>query len=241
MITSSIFRCSEDWSYGFLRRHDLSIRRRTHISQKLAADYEDKLLEFQKYIIKVRKQIDYLLYQIGHADQTSLTFDLPADTTIDHKNTSTANIRSTGNEKKSVYRHVNMHSRRGKASILCCIQKKNHAKDTFPERSNSTGAPNYSLLLTHMSTLKIISQIIKKNLKTKYKDVNNSYQDKSNVCLQETGVLQRPIQIDIEATTNLKYISKMEKNRARGVCILISKDTKEILEHQVPVSLKGNF
>lgn len=59
--------------------------------------------------------------------------------------------------------------------------------------------------------------------------------------MQETEILQRPIQIDIEATTNLKYISKREKNRARGVCILISKDTKEILEHQVPVSLKGNL
>ncbi|CAG2205220.1 unnamed protein product [Mytilus edulis] len=120
--------CSIDWCYGFLRRHDLSIRRRTHISQKLPADYEDKLLEFQKYIIKVRKQNNYLLSQIGNADQTPLTFDLPADTTIDHKDTSTANFRSTGNEKKNRF---------------TVKKKENHAKDTPSCKKQPRRHPKY--------------------------------------------------------------------------------------------------
>jgi hypothetical protein len=37
------FRASVAWSYAFLKRHNLSIRRWTHIAQKLPSDYEDQL------------------------------------------------------------------------------------------------------------------------------------------------------------------------------------------------------
>ncbi|CAC5384511.1 E3.1.11.2 [Mytilus coruscus] len=92
-----------------------------------------------------------------------------------------------------------------------------------------------------MSTIHIISQNIRKNINTKYKDIINSYQDANIICLQETGVLKRSTQIDIEATTNYKIYSSDGENMARGVCILISKDAKEIIKKQVPATLKGNF
>ena len=75
------FKGSADWCYGFMRRKELSIRRRTHISQKLPEDYEDKLVQFQRFIIKQRKTYDFELSQIGNADQTPLTFDLPSAST----------------------------------------------------------------------------------------------------------------------------------------------------------------
>ncbi|CAC5369508.1 unnamed protein product [Mytilus coruscus] len=127
------FRGSIDWCYGFLRRHDLSIHRRTHISQKLPADYEDKLLEFQKYIIKVRKQNNYLLSQIGNADQTPLTFDLPADTTIDHKGTSTVNIRTTGNEKNRFTVMLACTADGGKLPPYVVFKRKTMPKIPFPK------------------------------------------------------------------------------------------------------------
>ena len=93
------FRSSSDWCYAFMRRNNLSIRRRTHISQKLPENYEDKLVEFQRFIIKQRKQHDFEPSQIGNADQTPLTFDLPSATTVALKGSRTVSINTTGNEK----------------------------------------------------------------------------------------------------------------------------------------------
>ena len=53
---NSNFRASVAWSYAFLKRHNLSIRRRTHIAQKLPSDYEDQLTNFQSFIISLRKK-----------------------------------------------------------------------------------------------------------------------------------------------------------------------------------------
>ena len=93
------FKASADWCYAFMRRKNLSIRRRTHISQKLPEDFDDKLLQFQKFVIKQRKIHDYDLSQIGNADQTPLRFDLPPTTTVAPKGSKTVSINTTSHEK----------------------------------------------------------------------------------------------------------------------------------------------
>lgn len=93
------FRASVDWAHAFMTRSDLSIRRRTHIAQKLPSDFEDQLTKFQSFIINLRKKHHYSLSQIGNADQTPLTFDMPSGTTIDQKGAKTVTIKTTGNEK----------------------------------------------------------------------------------------------------------------------------------------------
>ena len=42
------FKASSNWCYRFMARHDLTIRRKTHISQKKTDDYEDKLIALYK-------------------------------------------------------------------------------------------------------------------------------------------------------------------------------------------------
>jgi len=51
-------------------------------SQWLPEDYEDKLLEFQRFIIKNFKIHNFELSQISNADQTPITFDFPSSITI---------------------------------------------------------------------------------------------------------------------------------------------------------------
>jgi len=51
------FQASDKWFRGFLRRHDLALRRKTKISQKLPEQLSDKIIDFHKYIIKMRKKI----------------------------------------------------------------------------------------------------------------------------------------------------------------------------------------
>ena len=90
---------SVKWVYAFMRRNNLSVRRRTHISQKLPEDNEEKLMQFQRYIIRARNDVDYELSQIGNADQTPLTFDIPYSTSINATGAKTVTINTTGNEK----------------------------------------------------------------------------------------------------------------------------------------------
>ena len=61
------------------------MRHWTHIAQRLPEDYEDKVTEFQRFIITQRKRDNYKADQIGNADQTPVTFDVPHTTTIDTK------------------------------------------------------------------------------------------------------------------------------------------------------------
>ena len=76
------FNASQGWCYRFFQRHKLSMRRRTHIAQRLPEDYEEKVTDFQRFIIQQRKRNDYAPDQIGNADQTPLTFDIPYTTTV---------------------------------------------------------------------------------------------------------------------------------------------------------------
>ena len=89
---------SVKWVYAFMRRNNLSVRRHTHISQKLPEDNE-KLMQFQRYIIRARNDVDYELSQIGNPDQTPLTFDIPYSTSINATGAKTVTINTTGNEK----------------------------------------------------------------------------------------------------------------------------------------------
>jgi len=93
------FFASDHWFYRFLNRHDLSLRRRTKISQKLPADLTEKVVLFHRYIIKHRKKYNYDLSQIGNMDETPMFFDMVGNTTIDIRGTNTVHLRTTGNEK----------------------------------------------------------------------------------------------------------------------------------------------
>ena len=93
------FKASQNWCYRFMGRHHLSVRKRTTIAQRLPDDHEDKLLNFQKYVIKQRKEHNYPLSLIGNADQTPMTFDLPSDYTVDRLGSKSVSIKTTGNEK----------------------------------------------------------------------------------------------------------------------------------------------
>ena len=52
-LNQSEFKASRGWASNFMSRHNLSVRRQTHISQKLPADIEEKLMNFQQFIIKM--------------------------------------------------------------------------------------------------------------------------------------------------------------------------------------------
>ena len=93
------FKASNGWTHRFMQRHNLSLRQKTKISQKLPNDLEDKITSFHSFLLKQRKQIDFELGQIGNMDETPMSFDLPGNRTVDVKGKKTVMIRTTGHER----------------------------------------------------------------------------------------------------------------------------------------------
>uniref|UniRef100_K7GI96 HTH CENPB-type domain-containing protein n=1 Tax=Pelodiscus sinensis TaxID=13735 RepID=K7GI96_PELSI len=79
------FKASYGWGDQFMNRHGLLVRHQTTIVQKLPMVSDTKLLQFQKFIVKLHKHHCYDLSLIGNADQTPLNFDNPYDRTLEVK------------------------------------------------------------------------------------------------------------------------------------------------------------
>lgn len=93
------FHASRGWLQRFMARHGFSMRRRTTMCQRLPDAYEEKLLNFQRYVIGLRKERNYLLSQLGNADQTPVYFEMPMDTTLEKKGAKSVSVLTGGNTK----------------------------------------------------------------------------------------------------------------------------------------------
>lgn len=98
-ITTDKFKVSQSWCYKFLAHNGFSIHRRTTVAQKRPEDFEDKLINFQCFILGMLQCYDFDLSMTGNADQTPLTFDIASNTTVLSSGIKTVPIMATGHEK----------------------------------------------------------------------------------------------------------------------------------------------
>lgn len=56
LIPNSKFRASRNWVQRFMERNNLRIRRWTTVCQRLPKNYEEKLIQFQRFVINLRKK-----------------------------------------------------------------------------------------------------------------------------------------------------------------------------------------
>lgn len=101
-IPRSEFKASMGWCRRMMRRNGLSLRRRTSLAQRLPADFREKLVNYQRFVIKLRKKHEYPLDQMGNADQTPVFFDMPTSVTVHKRGDKSVIVKSTGNEKSRV-------------------------------------------------------------------------------------------------------------------------------------------
>ena len=93
------FQGNLSWINCFMKRYELSLRRRTKISQKLPEDLEQKLDEFRRFVIRLRTQYNFDLNSIFNMDETPVWFDMAGNMTVNNKGDKTVHIRTTGNDK----------------------------------------------------------------------------------------------------------------------------------------------
>lgn len=71
-IPCDCFRVSKKWVANLMKRNGLSVRRRTTFCHKQLEVYEEKIEVFHQCVISLRKETEFLLGQIGNANQTSV-------------------------------------------------------------------------------------------------------------------------------------------------------------------------
>ena len=126
------FKASQGWYTRFLDRHDLALRQRTKIVQKLPTDYERKIVNFQKYVIQRRREVDYPLYRIGNMDETPMCFNMPSTQIIHKKGEKTVMIKTTGHEKTHFTVVLTCMAHGGKLPPMVIFKRKTPPKDEFP-------------------------------------------------------------------------------------------------------------
>ena len=93
------FRMSNRWLYAFMKRRNLSLRRRTKIGQKLPKQTEELLENFHQFVFRLRIEKSYEMCNIFNMDETPVWFDMAGNFTVNQTGEKTVHIRGTGNDK----------------------------------------------------------------------------------------------------------------------------------------------
>ena len=93
------FIASEGWCTRFMRRNNYSLRGPTKIAQKLPKHYVNKIVEFQRFVIRHRRRCNYQLACIGNMDETPVYMDMLPRNTVNKKGEKQVIMKSTGHEK----------------------------------------------------------------------------------------------------------------------------------------------
>ncbi|KAG0427701.1 hypothetical protein HPB47_025253 [Ixodes persulcatus] len=97
-IDRSDFKISKKWVANFMKRPDLSLRKRTTICQRLPDACKEKLSSFHRYVADWRTKNEFMLGQIGNADQTLVWLDMPSSRIVMEEGARQVHLLTTGNE-----------------------------------------------------------------------------------------------------------------------------------------------
>jgi hypothetical protein len=74
------------------------LQHRTTICRKVPKDFEQKLLNFQRYITNLRKTGNFQMGQIAKADEMAVYLDMPPNYTLENKGVKEVLLKTTGYE-----------------------------------------------------------------------------------------------------------------------------------------------
>ena len=94
------FQASNGWVAGFMKRHDLCLRAKTSLAQRLPKDLEEKIQSFHAFVVDKRAEDEFDDHLIVNMDETPVYFDLVPGKTVNEKGAKSVLVRTTGNEKR---------------------------------------------------------------------------------------------------------------------------------------------
>ncbi|KAF4790634.1 hypothetical protein TURU_138577 [Turdus rufiventris] len=127
------FKAGPSWCFHFMKRQQLSICTRTKVSQRLLADYEEKLAMFRSYCKSKIAEKNIQAKHIINMDKVPLTFDVLLIQSVEQTRAPMVPVHTTGN-KKSLFTVVLSGSLDGqKLSPMVIFKRKTFPKDKFPD------------------------------------------------------------------------------------------------------------
>ncbi|KAF4794458.1 pogo transposable element with KRAB domain-like protein [Turdus rufiventris] len=103
------------------------------VSQRLLADYEEKVAMFRSYCKSKITENNIQAKHIINMDEVPLTFDMPLTRTVERTRTPTVPVRTTGNEKSSFTVVLGVSSDGQKLSPMLIFKRKTFPKEKFPD------------------------------------------------------------------------------------------------------------
>lgn len=132
-IDGNEFKASRGWAVRFMRRNNLSLRMRTSLCQRLPEEYTHKVIKFQQFVLRQRQEHQFLLSQIGNADQTPVYFDMPRRSTINTKGASSVLVKTTGAEQLRCTVMLAVTADGNKLPPYVIFKRKTMPKGNFPK------------------------------------------------------------------------------------------------------------
>ena len=127
------FIATPGWCSRFMNRHNLVLRRKTKIAQKLPKELDDKVIKFHKFVIECRKKNKYDLACIGNMDETPVWFDMPSNSTVHKAGEKTIFVKTTGHEKSHFTVVLSCMANGKKLMPMVIFKRKLMPKEKFPK------------------------------------------------------------------------------------------------------------
>jgi hypothetical protein len=89
-----------------IRQAGLTLWQCTALTYRLPGEYFEKMVKFQRDLIKLRKQYMHMLGHKRNADETLVYSDMLSNVTMEKTGTKSVLIRGAGNEKAKNDSHV---------------------------------------------------------------------------------------------------------------------------------------
>lgn len=87
------------WHTNWKHHHCISMRSKTTLAQRLPADMEDKVIQFHRFILRLRQRWGYDLSRILNMGETPMHFELPATRTLEFTGSRTVPVFLCGADK----------------------------------------------------------------------------------------------------------------------------------------------
>lgn len=99
---SQSFKASKGWFNRFKKRHNISFRRSTHVSQHARDITDDRIDKFLRFVIRLRRSRSFSPSDIGNMDETPVWLEMPGKSTFSLKGENEVRVSSTGHEKQKL-------------------------------------------------------------------------------------------------------------------------------------------
>lgn len=80
-----------------MKREGFALRQRTSVFKKLPEDF-DMMVEYQRFLIRLRQQHCCMMGHMGKSDYTPIWYDMPLNQTVTTKRSKQVKLLTTGND-----------------------------------------------------------------------------------------------------------------------------------------------